>query len=210
MLRNNTVIIMENKHILPYQNINELLQLSDRLKKEHLREYMSLLSISDGLAYIRSHSEHKAPYATNIFERYNSDEPTTSWAMTEILKFKDAETYPLLHSFIEHFLVPIGFNIQWINHPVITAEKDRIDICVKDNKYALIFENKVKGANYQPNQIARYIYKLHQLMNKSYGKDNLFIVLMPTSHEDDYIQNLPNPYGDFPVIIRSLKANSAV
>lgn len=69
---------------------------------------------------------------------------------------------------------------------------------MKDNKYALIFENKVKGANYQPNQIARYIYKLHQLMNKSYGKDNLFIVLMPTSHEDDYIQNLPQSVWRLP------------
>lgn len=99
---------------------------------------------------------------------------------------------------MEHFLVPIGFNIQWIDHPVITVEKDRIDICVKDHKYALIFENKVKGANYQPNQIARYIYKLHHLMNQPYGKDNLFIVLMPTSHEDDYIQNLPQSVWRLP------------
>lgn len=189
---------MDDKPILSSQNIDELLQLLDQLEEEQVREYMSLLSISDGLAYIRNHSEHKAPYATNVFERYNSDEPTTSWAMAEILKFKDAGTYPLLHSFMEHFLVPIGFNIQWIDHPVITVEKDRIDVCVKDNKYALIFENKIKGANYQPNQIARYIYKLHHLMNKSYGKNNLFIVLMPTSHEDDYIQNIPQSVWRLP------------
>lgn len=119
-----------------------------------------MLSVAEGLNYIQNHSENKVPYTLNIFEWYDSDEPTTSLAMAEILKYKDGGAYPLLELFIQKFLVPIGFDSKWIENPVITAEKDRIDICVKDNKYAIIFENKVKGANYQPNQLARYIHKL--------------------------------------------------
>lgn len=190
---------MDDKHVLSHQNIDELLQLSDYIVQEYLRKYMFLLSISDGLTYIRNHSDNKEPYSINLFEKYNSDEPTTSWALAEILKFKNEKSYPLLNSFIEHFLIPIEFNPKWINNPIITVEKDRIDICVKDNKYAIIFENKVKGASFQPNQIARYIYKLNNLLDKPYGKNNLFIVLMPTYHKNDYIQAIPKSVWRLPI-----------
>ena len=83
---------MNDKHVLSHQNIDELLQLTDSIVEEYLRKYMFLLSISDGLTYIRNHSENKEPYSINIFEKYNSDEPTTSWAMAEILKFKNEKS----------------------------------------------------------------------------------------------------------------------
>ena len=190
---------MENKHILSDQDVDELLQLSDDVVQERLRKYMFFLLISDGLTYIRNHSENKVPYTINVFERYNSDEPTTSWAMAEILKFHDGGAYPLLNLFIENFLVPIGFSLEWIDNPTITAEKDKIDICVKDKKYAIIFENKVKGAGYQPNQIARYIHKLNNMPGKQYGKDNIFIVLMPFYRDDDYVQNMSRSVWRLPI-----------
>ena len=149
-----------------------------------------MLSVAEGLNYIQNHSENKVPYTLNIFEWYDSDEPTTSLAMAEILKYKDGGAYPLLELFIQKFLVPIGFDSKWIENPVITAEKDRIDICVKDNKYAIIFENKVKGANYQPNQLARYIHKLNNCVGRHYSRDNIFIVLMPTHLAEGYVQSL--------------------
>lgn len=181
---------MNDKHILPHQNLDEILLLSNKIAEEQLKTYMFLISISDGLTYIRNHSENKEPYTINIFERYNSDEPTTSWAMAEILRFINEGMYPLLNSFIENFLIPIGFKSEWIDNPIITTEKDRIDICIKDKKYAIIFENKVKGACYQPNQIARYIHKLNNMLEKHYD-NNIFLVLMPNFHNDDYIEKIP-------------------
>ena len=181
---------MNEKHILPHQSLDEILMLPNKIAEEQLKTYMFLISISDGLTYIRNHSENKEPYTINIFERYNSDEPTTSWAMAEILKFKNGGMYPLIKSFIEKFLIPIGLKSEWIDNPIITTEKDRIDICIKDKKYAIIFENKVKGACYQPNQIARYIHKLNNLLEKHYD-NNIFLVLMPNFHDDDYIEKIP-------------------
>ena len=181
---------MSERPPLSRKNIDGLLKLSDFLVGERLKRYLFLLSVAEGLNYIQNHSENKVPYTLNVFEWYNSDEPTTSKAMAEILKYKNGGAYPLLELFIQKFLVPIGFDSKWIENPVITAEKDRIDICVKDNKYAIIFENKVKGAYYQPNQIARYIRKLNDCVGKHYGKDNIFIVLMPTHLKDDYVQRM--------------------
>lgn len=184
--------------MLSHQDIDELLQLSDNLVEEHLKEHRFLFSISDGLAYILHHSENREPYTINVFERYQSDEPTTSWALAEILKFKHEGTYPLLKLFIEKFLISKGFLPHWIENPIITTEKDKIDICVRDNKYAIIFENKIKGANYQPNQIARYINKLNNNLDHHYGKDNIFIVLLPANYDACYIQNMQNSVWRLP------------
>lgn len=189
---------MGNRYIFSKQNVDELLQLSDSIVEERLKRYMFLLTVSDGLTYIREHSENKNPYTLNIFERYDSDEPTTSWAIAEILQFKDSGVYPLLKLFTDKFLVPIGFNPEWIENPVITVEKDRIDVCVKDSKYVIFFENKVKGAYYQPNQLARYIHKFNSEVGKHYNKDNIFIVLMPADHDDDYVRNIPESVWKLP------------
>jgi hypothetical protein len=190
---------MCDRPALSRKNIDGLLKLSDSFVEECLKRYLFLLSVAEGLNYIQNHSENKVPYTLNIFEWYDSDEPTTSLAMAEILKYKDGGAYPLLELFIQKFLVPIGFDSKWIENPVITAEKDRIDICVKDNKYAIIFENKVKGANYQPNQLARYIHKLNNCVGRHYSRDNIFIVLMPTHLAEGYVQSLARSIWRLPM-----------
>lgn len=183
---------------LSRKNIDGILKLSDSLVEECLKRFSFLLSVAEELNYIQNHSENKVPYTPNVFEWYDSDEPTTSKAMAAILKYKDGGAYPLLELFIEKFLVPVGFDSKWIENPDVTAEKDRLDICVKDNKYAIIFENKVKGANYQPNQIARYIHKLNNYVGRNYGKDNIFIVLMPTHSVENYVQRMDNSVWRLP------------
>lgn len=175
---------------LSEQKVDELLQLFGDVSKECHRKSAFLLDLSDGLSYIRHHSENKPPYTINIFERYNSNEPTASWALAEILKYRQGGTYPLLSSFVEKFLVPLGFNPEWMEAPNITAEEGRIDVCVRDNRYAIIFENKVKGAGYQPNQLARYIHQLETSLGGHYGKENIFIVLMPNYYEEVYLQEM--------------------
>lgn len=180
-----------NEHTLSHKSIDDTLQLSDNITKEQLKKYLSLLDISDELTRIRNKPEYKKPYTINVFEWYNSYEPTTSRAIAEILKFRDNNgAYPLFKLFVEKFLVEKGFDPNWINNPIITAEKDRMDICIRDDNYAIIFENKVKGAVYQPNQLARYINKLNNIPNKQYGEKNIFIVLMPVCHNDEYINKI--------------------
>lgn len=114
---------MNEEHTLAPKDIDKLLQFSDKVAENRLASYMCFLSLSEGLSYIRNHSINKEPYSINIFERYNSDEPTTSWAIAEILKFRYEGTYPLLNSFIDHFLSPIGLSSKCVDNPIITTEK---------------------------------------------------------------------------------------
>ena len=100
---------MCDRPALSRKNIDGLLKLSDSFVEECLKRYLFLLSVAEGLNYIQNHSENKVPYTLNIFEWYDSDEPTTSLAMAEILKYKDGGAYPLVGLFIQKFLVPIGF-----------------------------------------------------------------------------------------------------
>ena len=49
--------------------------------------------------------------------------------------------------------------------------------------YAIIFENKVKGAGDQPNQLARYIDKT---LKQGFKKDKIFVIYLPhDEHEPE-------------------------
>lgn len=196
---------MNESYMLSEQKVDEFLHLVDDVAKEWQRRSAFLLNVSEGLFYIRIHSGNRPPYTINVFERYNSDEPTTSWALAKILKYREGASFPLLNLFVRRFLVPLGFNLEWIETPHITAEDNRFDVCVRDNKYAILFENKVKGAGYQPNQLARYIRKLNITLGKHYDKENIFILLMPCSHDEDYLQNMPTSVWRLPEDFRKPK-----
>lgn len=192
---------------LSEQRAEELLQLSADAVKKRRSKAAFLLNLSGELSDVRGRSANKPPYTINIFERYNADEPTTSWALSRILKYNEGGTYPLLQLFTEKFLAPLGFNPEWIERPYITAEREgRIDVCVKDSKYAILFENKVKGAGYQPNQIACYIHKLNTTPGKHYSRENIFIVLVPCYFDGAYIQRIPTSVWRLPADHQKAKA----
>lgn len=64
----------------------------------------------------------------------------------------------LLESFIQSF---INKDIV-VEAPMITAEKEHLDIAVRDKHYAIIIENKLKDAVFQRNQLARYIARMKE------------------------------------------------
>lgn len=39
--------------------------------------------------------------------------------------------YPLIKSFIEKFLIPIGLKSEWIDNPIITTEKIELTFALK-------------------------------------------------------------------------------
>ena len=134
-----------------------------------------LLALSEGVSEIRATSKYKTPYTENIFEKYDSEEKITSWALAEIFRYKLDGEAVILKSFAGRFLKEKGFHLENIRDPKIIAEKEgRIDVLIKEDGYCIIIENKLKGADYQRNQLARYIYK-----QVAYPKDKVFIVLLP-------------------------------
>ena len=146
------------------------------MNNESERRIKQLLSLSDGLQHVRENSIHKQPYTVNVFEFYNSYEPVTSWFLGEILKFRLNNDPIFIKSFIKHFLSKTGFDCSLIKDPIIIAEKEgHIDLVIKEKDYIIIIENKLKGAEYQRNQIARYIKQ----QSKNYKDEQIYIILLP-------------------------------
>jgi len=134
-----------------------------------------LFQMSDELKSIRMTSSNRIPYPGNIMEKHKSNEPFTSWAIATILGYKLNGSSVILKSFANTFLKSLGFDESEINNPEIIAEREgRIDVLIKEKDYCIIIENKLKGAGYQQNQLARYIKR-----EEKYKKDKVFIVLLP-------------------------------
>lgn len=138
--------------------------------------------------------EYKPLYEKgNFLELANPDEPHTSKMIAAMLNYKQNGDFILFKSFARRFLIPMGFEEEWIKNPNIWSEKDCMDICVLDDKYVILFESKLKGAGFQRNQLARYIYKLNDKQDngKKYNKKNIFIVLIPGHISNDFISEIP-------------------
>ena len=103
-------------------------------------------------------------------------ETLTSKVIANIFSYQDDnKKFPLLESFIKKFL---NKDISVVK-PIITAEKERLDVAVKDKNYAIVIENKLRNAPFQRNQLARYIYRLKQ----NYREEDIYLVLMPQYRE---------------------------
>lgn len=159
---------------------------------------VNLLILAQKLEIERLKSRYKPPYSLNFLEYYNSSETTTSWILKEILNFHEGTKYPLLRSFIQSFLAPLGFDLEWIKNPLIAAEKERLDVrIIEENNYAIIIENKIKGAPYQPNQIARYIQKM---LNHGCKIERIFVVIIPPECTNTmaYVDEMDNDIWTLP------------
>lgn len=84
-----------------------------------------------------------------------------------------------------------------IKNPKITSEKERIDVCIEDENYAIIIENKIHNARDQDNQIDRYIDKLKNRKKE----ENIFVIYLtrddykdPENHSFTYKENFENRY----------------
>lgn len=167
------------------KNIFELLNTYNVVTKDEIATYLSL---SNQLSNIIDSSPNRPSYQLNLLDIIGITEPLTSKIISLILKYKKGDDYILCRSFIEDFLVNCGFDLAWIETPSITAETDRIDIGVQEKgKYTVIIENKLKGAPFQRNQIARYIQKM---IDSGYNENRIFIVILPNYVDRLFFENI--------------------
>lgn len=167
------------------KNILALLNAYNSIMKE---EIGANLSLSGQLNDFIESSGNKPKYPLNLLDALSVTEPLISKIISLIFKYKIGNDYVLCRSFIEEFLVDCGFDLEWIKSPLITAETDRIDIGIQERgKYTIIIENKLKGACFQRNQIARYIQKKR---DAGYLDDRIFVVVLPNVIDDSYFDNI--------------------
>lgn len=98
--------------------------------------------------------------------------------LERILSYNNNDGYVVLHSFCHQFLEVSGFDCNNISEPEIIAESNgHIDIRItEEGKYAIIIENKLKGADFQRNQLARYIKTIKE---EGFKNEQIYIVILP-------------------------------
>ena len=123
----------------------------------------------------------KQPYHLNIIEELHINENAHSRILAKLLQYKDKKgKYVFLESLLEYIKnkkqQQCDFSKIKIIDPIITQEKKRIDLWVRTEKFAIIFENKVYDAKDQDAQISRYI-----AVNKKdykYKVDSIYVVYL--------------------------------
>ena len=154
----------------------------------------TLFDYLDSIHNMRVEARIDKHCTTNILDILSPTEPLVSKILCSFLSFTQNGKFCLWGSFTENFLSRCGFDKQWVNQPIFSSEKYRIDILVLEQHYAVIIENKIHDAVFQRNQLARYINVTKSLTNS----DNIFIVLLPMESYNGYIDSIPDSVWRLP------------
>lgn len=154
-----------------------------------MEDLSKILGLSFKLRDFINNSSIRPPVECNLLEIIDPDESIVigetkiSRMIKKLFEYQnDFSNYPILTDFIKRFLSPIGFNVSMISKPIIERENFNIDILIREqNKYAIIIENKIKDAGFQPNQLARYIQTVKGL---GYRDDQIYVVVLPKNKID--------------------------
>ena len=152
--------------------------------------------IDECLVKIQKYKE-KLPYHLNIIEELHSNENSHSRILAKLFQYKSQEKFVILESFfkfIDTHNQDKDFDNIKVKKPIITQEEGRIDIWIRDDKYAIIIENKIYDAGDQEKQIKRYIDKT---INANYKKEEIFVIYMPPFTREPSEQSWGNYKDDF-------------
>lgn len=141
------------------------------MEEQDLKE---LLKFSEDFREKKKVEENKLPYHVNIIDELHINENGHSRVLTKLLQYKNEKNeYEVLQSLLDSVKQKNpNFGEIEITNPTITQEKKRIDLWVRDDNYAIIFENKVYNAEDQDAQICRYI----ETTKKEYEEGQIFVV----------------------------------
>lgn len=127
------------------------------------------------------------PYNINVIDELHANENAHSRILRKLLQYQDSfYRYRILESLLHYISLLEGkekFAKIDIQKPDITSEKERIDLWIRDNstKYAIILENKIKGAIDQDAQLARYIQSTRQ---SGFKDDNIYVIYLPSDEHE--------------------------
>ncbi|MCQ2318529.1 MAG: PD-(D/E)XK nuclease family protein [Bacteroidales bacterium] len=182
------------------QKIKNILGLLVKIDWAEQEDAKHLLLLTERVNTLIMESENKPKYQLNVLDLVNISEPLTSQLLKLLFQYKSNNRHVICEAFLQHFLSPSGYKAEQFLRPKITAETDHIDIAIQEKgKYAVIIENKLKGAVFQRNQLARYIQKMRA---EGYSDDQIFIIVLPGyvdrnifDHINRSVWRLPTDWG---------------
>lgn len=127
-----------------------------------------VFAFSDEFAKRLKAERTKLPYQLNLLDELRPNENCHSRILWKLLQYKNSKgTYEiygsLLHYITNRKQPHLEHNEELgkisIEVPVMTQETERIDLWIRDKRYAIILENKINNALDQEAQLARYIDK---------------------------------------------------
>ena len=166
------------------------------------QELEDLLNFSKEFRKKKEEEEKKLPYHVNIIDELHINENGHSRVLTKLLQYKNEKNeYEILQSLLDYIKQKNkNFENIKITNPKITQEKERIDLWVRDENYAIIFENKVYNAEDQDAQICRYI---DITKKEKYKEDQIFVIyLSKEGKEPD-----PQSWGEYKEDFKSRYVN---
>lgn len=176
------------------ESTQEILNLIDVINSETEKCCSEILRLTDKFAQKYRELLPQMPYNINVIDELHINENGHSRILTKLLQFKNQDgKYEILESLLK-YIVNVAhcenFGKIHITKPIITQEKCRIDLWIRDKGYALIFENKVYNANDQEAQIHRYINITKQ---ERYDIDNIYVIYLPKYEKEPEDQS----WGEF-------------
>lgn len=170
-----TLIFMNKEESI----INSLSFIKD-VRDEIAKAVRRLLDVADAVRQRSERIRTSMPYYINVIDELYINENGHSRILTKLLQYRNCKgEYEILQSFLD-FVKSLNISDEFadirIQAPTITQEKERIDLWVRDEGYALIFENKVYNAADQEAQLCRYIEKTAKM---GYRAEQIYVFYLP-------------------------------
>lgn len=164
------------------ESLADALRLAGDLNALRLENTLEVLGLADGIGRLNREAASRLPYRCNLIDIFEErvgrfKEPVTSLVIKMFLSYRENVRHPLLESFIDTFIGAPALSAADVVRPEVRAEKEHIDISVLDRNYALVFENKLKGADFEINQLARYVAVMRD--RHHYDESRIFVIVMP-------------------------------
>lgn len=158
------------------RSLNALKLLLDYQEAE-IANFNKLLELANELHAFIDNSEYKPPYNGSVLDIIGGIKETlTSQIIANILNYRDKNKH---HILLESFIKDLMRKRLEVEKPLITAEKERVDVAIRDRNYVIIIENKLKDACFQRNQLARYIAQMNRNYGGEFDENDIYIVIMP-------------------------------
>lgn len=172
------------------------INFSNSLVDKRINSMRTLFMFFDGFGEIYQNEKKKLPFHINIIDELRADENAHSRILGMLLQHNDENDvgYGVLRSFISYIVEKYSEKRDFLNididSPVITVEKRRIDLWIRERgRYAIIVENKVHnavdqadGAVVKGGQLERYINTTKEY---GYSEEDIYLLYLPPTYEKE-------------------------
>ena len=124
-------------------------------------------------------------YNANIITELHANENAHSRILRMFLQYDyGKKEFPILRKFLEIPKVKKIFGNKGFKNPVFSNEQERIDVLIEESgSFAVIVENKIKGATDQERQLERYIESVESHESHGISSDNIYAIYLTDNGE---------------------------